>query len=103
MPSISRFSCDCADPSDAAPTHFLGHGGGGAGSLLRLVLLETPLLIIGKPPRQYCKPSHPSTVVGYFGRRGSLPPDNAAAFKDCEAVLRACDESEETRPHIVAA
>ena len=65
------------------------------------VLLELPLLIIGKPARQYCKTAHQSTVVGYFGRRGSQPPDAEAAYRDCEAVLHACDEAD-VRPRVVA-
>lgn len=58
---------------------------------LRLVLLEWPLFIVGKPPAQYCRPNHPSTIIGYFGRRGTAPPEPGAAAVECEAVLRACE------------
>ena len=75
----------------------------GGSSALRVVLLESPIFVIGKPPQQYCKSHAQSSVAGYFGRRGSQPPDAARGYSDCEAVLGACHQREGESAVVVSA
>lgn len=80
-------------PDSHLDSHEVGGGGGAARAWppLRFALLEWPIFVVGKPPAQYCRTRHQSTVIGYFGRRGSKPPDGAAAQLECSRVLRACE------------